>query len=123
MKLIRADWIVVSAILLYGITLFTTNFYINYKMELAEQINIEKEVVLIAEQNPLARYLLLFNNYKYIYMTIVIPSLVVGIYVYYRNKYLSSNPHLIEAIAIMLFIGYLYNVINDISILLGVLLQ
>lgn len=122
MNLIKADYIVIAAIVLYSITLFATNFYLEYKADVAEQINIERSVVLIAEQNPIARYFMLFDNLKVIYTTLVIPSFVIGIYWYFRSKYKDKDMAVVEGMAIMLFAGYLYNVLNDVSILLGALI-
>lgn len=120
MKLIKSDYIMFAALILLVATHITTNFLIKYYEEAAQQVGIAEEVVMIMEQNPMARLFFNFVGIKAIYSYIIAPGLLIGLYYFIRRKYFYQAEAL-EAYAVSFFAFMFLNFMNDISIALGVL--
>jgi len=121
MKLIRADWIMLGALLLLLTAHVTTNFLIKYYEDAAETVGIAKEVVIQLEANPVARWFFALVGFKYIFSYAVAPGFLAGYYWYLRHKYI-NQVYTLEGYSIAFFVITLLAATNDLSLLMGVLL-
>lgn len=119
MKLIRADYIfLIAMVLMLGSHSVTQ--YLVAKYTSAEQIADSGEKILVAaEMNPLAVFLLQFEKMKYLYSYLLAPAFMGAIYYYCRRKFITINPDILEALSVMLFLMYMINFFNDASYMLG----
>ena len=121
MKLIAADYIFIVALFLLISVHSTTNFLIKYYEDAAQQVGIAEEVVLVMEQNPIARYFFNFVGFKAMYSYVIAPGMFVAIYWFVRRKYFEQEI-VLQAYAVGFFMFIFLNFMNDISLLIGVLL-
>ena len=118
MKLIRADYIMIAAVvLLIGVHMIT-NFTLSYYKDVARNVGVAESVVMEMETNPIARYFLGIERFKLIYSFILAPGVLVGFYWYMRRKYWEDKIK-IEAFAVAFFMFMLLNILNDASLVIG----
>ena len=121
MKLIFPDYIFILTIVFFIGAHLTTNFLMGHYISEAEKIGIAAEVVREFEVNPLTRYMLGFERFKFIWSYILVPGIMTGMYWGLRKKYFNQRI-VLEAFAISFFMFGLLNFLNDAAIALGVLL-
>lgn len=119
-KLIRADYIFIVALVLLISAHIVTNFIINYYQDVAKTVGATQEAVLIMENNPVARYFFTIAGLKNIFSYIIAPGVLSGLYWFLRHKY-ANQKEALEGYAISFFVIFLIDFSNDLSILLGVL--
>lgn len=120
MKIIKSDWIVLVGFLLFLTAHMTTNFLIKYYEDAAVTIGEASQVAHLMESNPLLQYLYSFNNFRVLFQFVMLPALFFGSYYFARKKYLTTNPELLESLAVTMLIIGLINATNDVSIMLGI---
>jgi hypothetical protein len=111
-----ADFLVVLATILIITTHFTTVFYVSHQSEVTKA-DYDK-VVEVHETNPLAKQLLLHRGLQYIFSLIVIPSMIFTLYWVFRR---TARYHVILFSSYLVFYITLFNLNNDIAMLLGAL--
>jgi len=121
MKLIKADYIMLAAILLFLVAHITTNFLIKYYEDAAEAVGVAKSVALQYERNPIARWVFGLNDFKILFSFAIVPGMLTGLYWLIRHKH-RGDVIAIEAYAISFLMIAIINVLNDVSIAVGVLL-
>lgn len=121
MKLIAADYIFIVALILLIGAHVATNFLIKYYEDAAQQVGVAEEVVLIMEQNPIARYFFNFSGFKAMYAYIIAPGSLTAMYWFIRRKYYEQEIAL-QAYAVGFFMFMFLNFMNDISLAIGILL-
>ncbi len=119
MKLIRADYIFIFAIIFFAGAHATTMFMLKHYEDQAKMIGVAQSVVYEAEANPIARYMLELENFKYIYSFALVPGMLTGIYWFIRNKR-GYDELTIEAYAVAFCSIAFLNVMNDVSLMLGI---
>ena len=123
MKLIRADYLIILAILLFFSCHAITNYLIWHMNGVAAQIGAAEDVVMQFEANPLARVFLAVENWSLIYSVVVMPGVIAGLYYAARRHLLAKGDELtLTSIAVMILAMSFSNFLNDFSIILGVLL-
>ena len=118
MKLIRADYIFIGALILLIGAHMTTNFLIWHLEDVAEKVGIAKEVVLQYEANPVAKFFLGLQGFKLIFSYVIAPGLLTGLYWFIRRQYAHQGV-VIEAYAVSFFMFAMLDFLNDISIAMG----
>lgn len=121
MKLIRADYIFIFALVLLIGAHMTTNYLVWHMQEVAEKIQVAESIVLEYEANKVAKYFMGLEGYKLIFSYVIAPSLLTGLYWFIRRKY-SEQKVVLEAYAIAMLMVCLMDFLNDASIALGVFL-
>ena len=122
LKLLRADWIIIIAFVMFIGTHICTNFLVFYHISAAEQIGESKRVVEAMEVNPIARYLYLFNDMRYIFQLIILPAFYFGSYYYLRKKYY-KQVEILETVSVMVFMAAFINFTNDLAIVIALLVK
>ncbi len=120
MKLIFPDYIFILTIVFFIGAHLTTNFLMGHYISEANKIGAAEDVVLQFEANPLTRYMLGLERFKWIYSYIFAPGVMSGMYWVLRRKYFNRRI-VLESFAISFMMFGLLNFLNDISIALGVL--
>jgi len=121
MRIIASDILIVISILFFLSCHIATNFLISYYQDVAESIKVDVEMIYNYEANPIARYILQFDNFKIIYSYVFAPGLVVSLYYLVRRNN-HKHPENTMAFALMLLTVSFSNFLNDFSILLGIIL-
>lgn len=121
MKLIRADYFMIVAFLMFSIAHGTTNYMINSLSDVAGSLGVNQEVVLSFEANPVARWAFGIENFRLIYSAVIMPGLLFGVYYFARKKHGMDQPFLLESLAFSIMIMGFMNALNDVSLLLGYL--
>lgn len=123
MKLIRADYIFIFALLCFMVAHASTNFMITRLTEQAEEAGMvenARQLALTYEANPIAKWIFGLRNFKAIYSYVVVPSILTGLYWMIRRKYFQYYD-ILEAYAVSFFCFGFLNAMNDVSIMLGML--
>ena len=122
MRMIRADCIILVALFLMLGSHSITQYLIAKYTSNEQIIETGKAIIAAGEQNPIAALLLQFNKAKFLYSYVIAPSLLIGIYWFFRNKY-GQNQEVLEGFAITTAMVFLINFFNDASYLMGFLLK
>ena len=123
MKEIRKDDI--KLICTIGFIIFVscvTNFWISYHQE-AQELD-DATVWGLYEANPFQKLLHYNRMFEVVFSNVFAPGLLVTYYLYLRRKVV-KHCHSIEGLQVftnILFFIMLFNVLNDMSIVLGVLI-
>ena len=121
MKLIRADYIMLTAFIMMLAVHSTTHYLISTHTSFAETQAEAKAIVQYVEKNPLAAYIIYSKNLTYIYSYIVVPSLFWGFYYFLRCKYYHKQ-EVLEMVAVMASSMFFINFMNDFTYLLAYLI-
>lgn len=119
--MIRADYIVIGALILLVGAHVTTNFLLTYYQDVAKTMEYAEEIVLEFEANPVAKWFFRFAGLKQMYSYVIAPGLLIGLYYFLRKKYL-YDPFILESYSIALFCFFFLNFMNDIGLALGILM-
>ncbi len=119
MKLIIEDYIAVGLVLLTGIIKMLTNTVMWMSANLC---GITQEMAVM-EANPISRILLDMVKLDFIVTYMLLPALVIGFYVYLRNKYKDTDRPLFRFLLMFLFFCFLLNFFNDFGAVLGLLMR
>ncbi len=118
-KLDLEDWFVIMTILLMIFTHSITIFTVNYRTSQLEEQQIINNALEIMEANPVAVWILRFNNLKYLFSYALTPALIGATYYWFRKK----APEYKGFIAMNMFIFSIINFSNDATILLAILMR
>lgn len=118
--MIRADYIILAALILMLGSHATTQYLIAKYTTSEDIIESGKAIITAAEQNPIAALLLQFNKLKLIYSFVLMPAFLTGIYWYFRRRY-KHHKEVIEGFAVTTAMVFLINFFNDVSYLIGFL--
>lgn len=119
--MIRADYLMIGAIVLFLVAHCSTHFMISYYRDVAKQVGVAEDSVMLMETNPIARWILGIENFKRIFSFVIMPGMLSGMYWFLRNKYYNQKEAL-EGFAVAFLSIALIDALNDVSILLGVLI-
>ncbi len=121
--MIKADWLIIAAVVLFFSCHVITNYLIWHISGVAVQIGAAENVVIQFEANPLARYVLASEDMSLIFTMVIFPGMVGGLYYFMRRYLLSKGDELtLTSIAVMIVVVAFSNFLNDFSILLGIFL-
>ena len=118
MKLIKADYIMLTAFIMMLSVHSITHYLISVNTPLEATQEQAKEIAQYVEKNPLAAYIIHSKNLAYIYSYIVVPSIFWGIYYFLRGKYYNRQ-EVLELVAVMASSMFLINFLNDFTYLLA----
>ena len=122
MKLIRADYIIIGAILMFMTAHAVTAILLQQYVSVAQNIGVAEDIVLQMERNPLARWVFSFEQMRFFWSFLIVPGVLAAFYWFARNKYRYDKILLESHAVFFLMIGSI-NAMNDISILIGVLIR
>ncbi len=120
MKIIAPDLLVVLAVALFLGAHMITVFIIESSKDVARELQIDEKVAEMAEANPIARKMLGIKRMGFILWYLWIPALLFSVYYLIRRQY-KNDPHVVNFYAILMLSVAVIDVLNDISILLGLL--
>ena len=118
--MIRADYIILAALLLMLGSHSITQYLIAKYTSNQDIIDSGKAIIAAGEQNPLAALLLTFNKAKFLYSYVIAPAFLLGIYWFFRKKYY-DNQEILEGFAMTTAMIFIINFFNDASYLIGFL--
>ena len=121
MKLIKADYIMLTAFVLMLLVHSMTHYLISTHTSTAATEAKAAEMTQYLEKNPLAVYVLNTKRFAYIYSYIVVPSLFWAFYYFLRCKYYHRQ-EVLEMVAVMASSMFLINFMNDFTYLLAYLI-
>ena len=78
-----------------------------------------ESVVEVFESNPVAKWVLLNQKLKNIFSFVILPSFLGGLYWVMRKR---THPVSLQFFSVFIFLVALFNVNNDIGVLLGLLI-
>ena len=122
MKLIRADYIIIGAILMFMTAHVVTAILLQQYVSVAQNIGVAEDIVLQMERNPLARWVFSFEQMRFFWSFLIVPGVLAAFYWFVRNKYRYDKILLESHAVFFLMIGSI-NAMNDASILIGVLIR
>ncbi len=122
MKLLFADYLVIISLLFMVFNHSATQFLIN-KHTIIEQTQEQADnLIKYVEANPVGTLILQLDKFRYIYSFFIVPGMLIGFYYYIRKKYF-YNHDVLNMWAIMIFVTFALNFLNDFSSLMGFLFR
>jgi len=121
MRLIRSDYFVIATAIILVVVHFITNLVQTQIYNNASTAVQAEALFKFAEANPLAEVLFQTQGITYMIAIIFLPALILGFY-YTVRRYNLASDYVIEHIAFTFFIAAILNVLNDVSILIGLML-
>lgn len=117
-KMLRfCDVLVILTFILFLGTHITTHFYMAKMQDAVTAAGNAAQVSEVLELNPIASYIMRFQNLAYIYTAVILPAVVFGGY-YIMRRWMKDGIAITYAVTIA-FIAAMINVLNDVSVYLG----
>lgn len=120
MKLIRADWMVIVAIVFFLGAHVTTNIIMGIRQDVASDIQASQKAVEIAEANPIAKLFINVRGVHYMFTYVLMPAMLLAFYWFVRNKY-RYDEVMLELFGVFFLFSGFTDALNDISILIGMM--
>ncbi len=124
-KLLWQDYLVLLGVVLLMGAHVSTNFLLAYYRDAATTAEASLAVVQAMEANPLMAYMFLLTNFSTILTYVVVPAWVIGAYVFARRFIMRVDTKQardsLGFIAIMIFLMFAADFLNDFGFVLGIL--
>ena len=122
MKLLFADWLIIVSLVLMVFNHSATQYLVNKHTTVEQTQQQADNLIKLVEANPIGALVLQLNKFRYVYSFFIVPSMLIGFYYYIRKRY-SNNQDVLNMWAIMIFVTFALNFLNDFSALMGFLFR
>lgn len=123
-KLYLSDYLVILSVLMLLGAHGLTNFFVSYHKDVAKDLKIQEKAALMYEANPVMRTFLELGNFQVIFSYVIIPSVFTMFYYFHRKKLVADgNIHALNSMAVMIFMAFMIDFMNDLSIVMGLVLR
>ena len=99
-----------------------TQFLVNKHTTIEQTQEQADNLIKLVEQNPIGMLILQLDKFKYVYSFFIFPAMLLGFYYYLRKRYF-KNTDVLNMWAIMVFVVFALNFLNDFSALMGFLFR
>ena len=118
MKFVASDYFVTATAFMLATVHFVTNVVRTHLLNVAGSASQAEALFNLMEANPLAEILMGFQGVMYVVSVIFLPAIILGLY-YVVRKYELAKPYVVEHVAAVFFVAAVLNVLNDLSVLIG----